>query len=359
MNETFEDFSSSLKAKFCELRSSSFLISLLISGVLINHKYIMIYYSDIDPHRKLLMLEYLGIYILIPILIALFYVFYYPYIARKFYSRSLEFNNKFKETKVEKLKKRILDEDDEESLVKELEKATNALDKKTQFVAKMERNYLSQIDNLKQSNKTKVDELEFQISDLKMSHEDEIRNLQESNNTNIRNSETEMKKLDSSHTKEVSKLNEEIGQVNSKSTNLISENKKLQEEHEKLKYENQKNIDEVARTNAGVMPLLDIIKNYGKFQSSTIDKKIEQLLLANIPYNHIDYTLALENGYTQKVRPSMKMPVTKTTDEILIKELHRVNEADTNYLLNRLIDVIKNTNHYYLKDKARSVYNLK
>jgi hypothetical protein len=380
LNNTFEDFSSSLKAKFCEVQSSSFLISLLISGILVNHKYLMIYNSDIDPHRKLLMLDYQGFSILIPISIALFYVYIYPHISKRFYSKSLEFNNQFKETKVEKLKKRILDEDDEKSLVKEIEKISNSLDAKTKFVSKMEREYTNKLDELKVSNKSQVDNLDIEIDELKISNKEKINILNADKKTQDIEHKAEINRIESTYKKEQSQLEKSVNTLNLEIKRFKLSDTQNKEQYEKLEYENKKNINNTINEKEDTASLLSIIKDYDKFQPLTTDKKVEKLLIANVAWNIIDAILGLEKGYTQSVRSELNIPMrNKTTDEIIIKEIHRIGEADTEHLLNRfkdlnekelnikinkllqdgLINKIQNTESYYTTPKAKRVHNIK
>lgn len=369
MNNIFEEMSSSFKAKFCEFQHSSFLISFILSWIFINHKYIMIYNSNIKPSEKLLMLETQGICYLLPIIFALFYIFVYPYIAKVFYSRSLEFNNKFKETKINKLKKRLLDEDDAKSFINEIEKLTKKLDEKTKFVSKMEREYTDKIDNLNEAHKNDIDNFEVNIKEIKLSHKLRVDDL-----------EANITKSGTLHTEEISKLTKIINQVNTETKKFKSQIDKVKEGNEKLELENQKRTHESSEANSSRTILLDIIKDIERFKLLTVDKKVEKLILANIAWNQIDDVLNLEKGYTQKARATMKLPnINTTTDEMILREIHRVNESDIPSLLKRFhdlnedkltikinkllqedkINIIKNTKHYYITAKSKSILNLK
>lgn len=351
MNNIFEEFSNALKSKFCEFQSSTFSISFVISAIFVNHKYLMIYYSNIDPDRKLLMLEYQGINLWLPILFALLYVYLYPYFAKEFYSKTLEFSNEFKKTKVDKLSKRIIDEDDAKSFVAEIEKLNKKLEEKTLFVSKMEREYTTKIENLKNLHINEVAQCTL-----------------------------DMQNIESKYKQEISELTLKINTMSSTTNTLEEKAQQLEQENEKLKFENQKHSNEANLANSEKNALFTIIKDIDNFKSLPIDKKIETLLLSNIAFNQIDDVLKLEKGYTQKARSSMKLPSrSSTTDEMILREIHRLGEADMPSLLQKFHDLdedsldikikkfqqegqirlISGTNHYCITDTSKRILNLK
>ena len=100
------DFKDSIKAKLYDFNSTPFMSSLVISWVAINHKYLLVLFSDkIDVDKKLMMLNdtysynavfgYFSFYFA-PLLFALFYVYAYPLISKKFYEYTLEQTKKLK-----------------------------------------------------------------------------------------------------------------------------------------------------------------------------------------------------------------------------------------------------------------------
>lgn len=100
------DFKDSIKAKLYDFNYTPFMSSLVISWVAINHKYLLVLFSDkIDVDKKLMMLNdtyscnavfsYFWFYFA-PILFALFYVYGYPKISKYFYEYTLEQTNKLK-----------------------------------------------------------------------------------------------------------------------------------------------------------------------------------------------------------------------------------------------------------------------
>jgi hypothetical protein len=103
------DFKDSIKAKLYDFNYTPFMSSLVISWIVINHKYLLVLFSDkLDIDKKLIMLNdtysynavhsCFGFYIL-PLVFALFYVFGYPRISKIFYEYTLKQTKKLKEIK--------------------------------------------------------------------------------------------------------------------------------------------------------------------------------------------------------------------------------------------------------------------
>lgn len=300
MNNIFEGFSNTLKSKFCEFQSSTFSISFVISAIFVNHKYLMIYYSNIDPDRKLLMLEYQGINLWLPILFALLYVYLYPYAAKEFYSRTLEFSNEFKKTKVDKLSKRIIDEDDAKSFVAEIEKLSKKLDEQTQFVLKMEREYTVKIEKLKNLHMNEVAQCTL-----------------------------DMQNKESKYKQEISELTSTIDKMSSTANTLEAKVRLVELENEKHKFENQKRRDE----------------------ASQLDSEKRALLLNGI--NTTDEMILREiNRLGETDIPS------------LLQKFHDINENSLTVKMQKLrqegkIITIGNTQYYCLTDVGKRILNLK
>lgn len=108
-----KELQDSVKARLYDFQSTPFLASVIISWILINHKYLMIYFSDYDLEEKIILLDCLyDSYLLkalcfyvLPILFGLFYVFIYPKINKYFYDFTLQ-----KRKELKKIKQKIEDE---------------------------------------------------------------------------------------------------------------------------------------------------------------------------------------------------------------------------------------------------------
>lgn len=113
-----EELKNSIKAKLYDFQYTPFMSSVLLSWVVINHKYLLVYFSDYDLEKKLFLLKNwdfalhaFGFFIpywmnvVVPISFGLFYVFGYPKINKKFYEYTLERNKE-----LHKIKQEIEDE---------------------------------------------------------------------------------------------------------------------------------------------------------------------------------------------------------------------------------------------------------
>lgn len=107
-----KDVQNSIKAKLYDFTYSPFLSSMIISWIIINHKYILIYMASYDLDKKLSLLKQYdftlytpwfnipwAFNIWLPILFGLFYTFIYPQISKKFYEFTLKKNKELKKIK--------------------------------------------------------------------------------------------------------------------------------------------------------------------------------------------------------------------------------------------------------------------
>ena len=148
------ELNNSIKAKLYDFQYTPFMSSVVISWIIINHKYILIYFSDEKIKTKLDLLNaysfnyeigqfnipyYFNFWI--PILFGLFYVFIYPKISKMFYKYTL---NRTKELKA--IKQEIHDETpitqlEAKNLYKNIERLTNERDEVIVKYSKLEGEY--------------------------------------------------------------------------------------------------------------------------------------------------------------------------------------------------------------------------
>ncbi len=106
------DITNSIKAKLYDFTYTPFMSSMIISWIIINHKYLLIYFGDSKLNEKLTRLnEYdfsasifgltipYAINVWFPIAFGLFYVFAYPWASKIFYEYTLERTKALKEIK--------------------------------------------------------------------------------------------------------------------------------------------------------------------------------------------------------------------------------------------------------------------
>lgn len=100
-----EELKNSIKAKLYDFAYTPFMSSYVISWILFNHKYLLVYFGTSTLDDKLLYLGECHVEFLFPLYVALIYVFIYPAIALVFYYVTLWYN---KQTM--RIKQRIEDE---------------------------------------------------------------------------------------------------------------------------------------------------------------------------------------------------------------------------------------------------------
>lgn len=88
----FNGIKDSIKAKLYDFAYTPFMSSYVISWILFNHKYLLVYFSGSTLDNKLLYLGKCHIEFLFPLYIALIYVFIYPALALIFYYATLWYN---------------------------------------------------------------------------------------------------------------------------------------------------------------------------------------------------------------------------------------------------------------------------
>jgi hypothetical protein len=171
------DIKDSIKAKLYDFAYTPFMSSVLISWVVLNHKYLLVFFADYDLEKKLALLKGwnfalhtpwftlpCAMNVFEPILFGLFYVFVYPKISKEFYGYTLE---RTKELKI--IKQDIEDETpltvkESQGIRKEIDYLTierdeirNRLTKTEQYY---EQKYFAEISSLKEENESLKKSLE-------------------------------------------------------------------------------------------------------------------------------------------------------------------------------------------------------
>lgn len=217
-----ENITSSLKAKLYENSTTSFMASFVISAIFLNHKYLLIYFSEYDNlNEKLTLLKYnyLGIdYILYyPIAFALFYTIIFP-LGHHIILLVSEFHKVLsKRIKMWVQGKKPIDEEDKKHFVNEIYKLKETVHKKEEFVSKIEK-----------ETKIKIIEKEEKIQEL----ESKI-NIYENENTTLNEKITKLEEKAIEEEKiqeELTSSKTEINELNKKIENLRSLNSSLEKE---------------------------------------------------------------------------------------------------------------------------------
>lgn len=87
-----EELKNSIKAKLYDFAYTPFMSSYVISWILFNHKYLLVYFGTSTLDDKLFYLGECHVELLFPLYVALIYVFIYPAIALVFYYATLWYN---------------------------------------------------------------------------------------------------------------------------------------------------------------------------------------------------------------------------------------------------------------------------
>lgn len=166
------DLKDSIKAKLYDFNYTPFMSSLVISWIVINHKYLLVLFSDkIDVDKKLVMLNdaysynavysFVGFYIL-PLVFALFYVFGYPRISKIFYEYTLKQTKKLKEIKQKIEDETPITQEEARKIRAQIDKLTterdDAIQKAVEAENKYKQKYEAQINQSVVTNKIEEDD---------------------------------------------------------------------------------------------------------------------------------------------------------------------------------------------------------
>ncbi|MDY0122462.1 MAG: hypothetical protein RBR54_11020 [Sulfurimonas sp.] len=107
-----EDIKNSIKAKLYDFTYTPFMSSVVVSWIILNHKYLLVYFGDAPLQQKLAVLNAYNfscpltnmvipyaMNIWFPLVFGLFYVFVYPWASEIFYEYTLKKTKKLKEIK--------------------------------------------------------------------------------------------------------------------------------------------------------------------------------------------------------------------------------------------------------------------
>lgn len=153
-----KDITDSIKAKLYDFAYTPFMSSFVISWILLNHKYLLIYFGNEKLEKKLNLLNgypaetiaFLGHNLLTnqfiyPLTIALIYVFIYPWFALKFYDITLYYNKESKKIKQKKEDQTPVTQEEANKIREEIEKLLKERDIYNKDQIEMRENFKSKI----------------------------------------------------------------------------------------------------------------------------------------------------------------------------------------------------------------------
>ena len=155
------ELNNSLKAKLYDFTYTPFMSSVFISWILLNHKYLLIYFTEIKINEKLLLLNNYdfsfsivnfnlpyAMNFIFPVIFGLFYVFAYPKISKFFYKYTLNQLKYLKKIKQDIHDKTPILQEDAKLLYSELERLSKERDEAIAKVATMEAKYKVEITDI-------------------------------------------------------------------------------------------------------------------------------------------------------------------------------------------------------------------
>lgn len=178
-----DDIKSSIKAKLYDFTYTPFMSSVVVSWIILNHKYLLIYFGDAPLEQKLVVLNAYNfscpltnmvipyaMNIWFPIIFGLFYVFVYPLISERFYEYTLE-----KTKKLKKIKQKIEDEtpitqEEARKIRKEIDRLIEVRDDALNKLSRKEEEYKKKLEPITEelySSKKSIEALTSKNESLK------------------------------------------------------------------------------------------------------------------------------------------------------------------------------------------------
>jgi len=160
------DITNSIKAKLYDFTYTPFMSSMIIAWIILNHKYLLVYFAEHDLDKKLELLNDHSFSSLIgtvcipyamnvwfPIAFGLFYVFVYPWASKIFYEYTLERTKALKEVKQKNEDETPITQEEARQIRSDIEQLTKERDdyrdKALQAERRYEKKYQDRIKELK------------------------------------------------------------------------------------------------------------------------------------------------------------------------------------------------------------------
>lgn len=180
------DIKDSIKAKLYDFAYTPFMSSVLISWVVINHKYLLVFFADYDLEKKLALLKGwdfalhtswvtlpCAMNVFEPILFGLFYVFVYPKISKEFYSYTLERTKELKKIKQDIEDETPIPQEEARKIREDITRLSDEKDDALIKLGKKEEEYKEKLKNAIQPLETKT----ASLSDRSIKAEQELQQL--------------------------------------------------------------------------------------------------------------------------------------------------------------------------------------
>jgi len=298
-----EDITNSIKAKLYDFTYTPFMSSVLISWIVINHKYLLIYFGESKLERKLALLnDYnssvavlqvevpYSMNIILPILFGLFYVFVYPKASKVFYEYTLERTKELKKIKRDIEDVTPVTQEEAREIREDIDRLREARDEALNTLRTVEEKYKVKLDNQLEPLKSSLANAQQEIKKLTDEKQDISRQLSQSNdflskkNEEHANLQSEIEKL-RTHSNAEAVTNKSETPVKKEKSSRQKEN----DETKVLRFFYESNYKPKNESN-----LLDAIVTHIKLARPKA-KKIVQKLLKD------DFLRIIDNGFKKNI----------------------------------------------------------
>lgn len=167
-----KDITDSLKAKLYDFAYTPFMSSFVISWILLNHKYLLIYFGNEKLEKKLNLLHgypaEIANQFVYPFSIALIYVFIYPWFGLIFYNITLYYNKESKKIKQKQEDQTPVTQEEANKIREEIEKLLKERDIYNKDQLEMREKFNNKIfgfEEIIRTNKLEKDEYDKDISE--------------------------------------------------------------------------------------------------------------------------------------------------------------------------------------------------
>lgn len=223
-----DDIKDSIKAKLYDFTYTPFMGSVLISWVLFNHQYLLIYFTDFDLDKKLPLLKsYDFSYqccnhslpwaesFFFPLAVGLFYVYGYPQISKFFYEYTLERTKELKKVKQSIEDETPITQEEAKEIRKDLARMEEEKDKAYDSLRKKDEECKRKVDEKSIQSNTRISTLEGQKEQLQGDLSEVQKALQEVHEElqKCKNNFTQSNKFLESKNDECEQLKKEIEQL--------------------------------------------------------------------------------------------------------------------------------------------------
>lgn len=170
------DITNSIKAKLYDFTYTPFMSSVVISWIVLNHKYVLIYFGDAPLSKKLIMLNGYdfscpltnaaipyAMNIWFPLIFGLFYVFIYPKFSKIFYEYTLERTKELKTIKKDIEDKTPVTQEEARKIREDIDRLSDAKDEALNKLRTKEAEYKEKLESSLQPLRKEVESLKSEL----------------------------------------------------------------------------------------------------------------------------------------------------------------------------------------------------